>query len=92
MCYKKIILISQSNTKHILKPSSNQSLFKLIISGQTLIKLNDFLPIYVYFNGQTLSSVFEQFSFFSKVFWAKNAKIDFSRKNGFESCFYKIDV
>ena len=32
------------------------------------------MPIYVSFNGQTLSSVFEQFSFTSKFFWVKNAK------------------
>ena len=48
------------------------------------------MPIYVYFNGQMFSSVFEQFSFTSKV---KNAKtVFFFMKNGFESSFYKIDV
>ena len=50
------------------------------------------MPIYVYFNGQTFSSVFEQFSFTSNFFLVKNAKIVFFRKNGFESSFYKIDV
>ena len=54
---------------YILKPSSNWSLFKLIISDKTLIKLKMMLfLIYVYFNGQTLSSVFEQFSFTSNFF------------------------
>ena len=67
----------------ILKPSSNSSLFKLIISDQTLIKLKRFLPIYVHFNGQTFSSVFEVFFYF-KFFLVKNAKIDFLKeKNGF---------
>ena len=51
-----------------VKPSSNWSLFKHIISDQTLIKLKLFLPIYVHFNGQTFSSDFEQFSFTSKFF------------------------
>ena len=32
------------------------------------------MPIYVYFNGQTFSSVFEQFSFTSKFFWLKMQK------------------
>ena len=31
----------------------------------------------MHFNGQTFSSVFEQFSFTSKFFGVKNAKIDF---------------
>ena len=78
---------------NILKPSSNWSLFKLIISGQTLIKLKIFLPIYVHFNGQTLSSVFEQFSFTSKSFGLKMQKSPFSkRKNGFESNFFYIKL
>ena len=50
------------------------------------------MPIYVYFNGQTLSSVFEQFSFTSKFFGLKMQKSYFLRKKGFESSFYKIDV
>ena len=50
------------------------------------------MPIYVYFNGQTFSSVFEQFSFTSKFFGLKMQKSYFLRKNGFESSFYKIDV
>ena len=51
----------------VLKPTANRSLFKLIISDQTLIKLKllFFLPIYVHFNGQTFRGVFEQFSFTS---------------------------
>ena len=47
---------------------------------------------YVYFNGQTFSSVFEQFSFTSKIFGLKMQKSYFLGKNGFESSFYKIDV
>ena len=34
----------------------------------------------MHFNGQTFSSVFEQFSFTSKFFWVKNAKIDFFKE------------
>ena len=42
---------------------------------------------------KTFSSVFEQFSFTSKVFWLKMRKSTFFlKKNGFESSFYKIDV
>ena len=36
--------------------------------------------MYVHFNGQTFSSVFEQFSYTSKFFVVENAKIDFFRK------------
>ena len=50
------------------------------------------MPIYVHFNGQTFSSVFEQFSFTSKFFELKMQKSFFLGKNGFESSFYKIDV
>ena len=52
------------------------------------------MPIYVYFNGQMFSSVFEQFSFTSKFFGSKMQKLYFFLgKNGFESSFfYKIDV
>ena len=50
------------------------------------------MPIYVYFNGQTFSSVFEQFSFTSKFFGLKMQKLYFLGKNGFESSFYKIDA
>ena len=52
-----------------------------------------FLPIYVHFNGQMFSSVFEQFSFTSKFFGliCKNRPF-FLKKNDFESNFYKIDV
>ena len=46
----------------------------------------------MYFNGQTFSSVFEQFSFTSKIFGLKMQKSTFLRKNGFKSSFYKIDV
>ena len=65
---------------YILKPSSNRSLFKLIISDQTLIKLTGFLPICVHFNGQTFSSVFEQFSFTSKFFGIKMQKSTFFKE------------
>ena len=47
---------------------------------------------YVRFNGQTFSSVFEQFSFTSKFLGLKMQKSTFFKKNGFESSFYKIDV
>ena len=47
----------------------------------------------MHFNGQTFSSVFEQFSFTSKIFGLKMRKSTFFKeKNGFESRFYKIDV
>ena len=71
------------------KPSSNQSLFKLIISDQTPTKLKLF---FVHFNGKTLSSVFEKFSFTSKFSGLKCKNRLFKRKNGFESSFYEIDV
>ena len=48
------------------------------------------MPIYVYFNGHTFSSVFEQFSFTSKCFGLKMQKSYFLGKNGFESSFYKM--
>ena len=50
------------------------------------------MPIYVYFNGQTFSSIFEQFPFTSKFFGLKCKNRLFLRKNGFESGFYKIDI
>ena len=79
---------------YILKPSSNWSLFKLIISDETLIKSKSFLPIYVHFNGQTFSSVFEQFSFTSNFFGLKMQKSNFCKKKWFWEWvfFYKIDV
>ena len=46
----------------------------------------------MHFNEQTLSGVFEQFSFISKSLGLKNAKKTCFKKNGFESSFYKIDV
>ena len=48
--------------------------------------------MYVHFNGQTFSSVFEQFSFTSKFFGFKMQKSTFLEENGFESSFYKIDI
>ena len=50
------------------------------------------MPICVYLNGQSFSSVFEQFSFTSKNFGLKMQKMYFLGKNGFESSFYEIDV
>ena len=51
------------------------------------------MPIYVHFNGQTFSSVFEQYSFTSKFFGLKMQKSTFLKKNGFASIFfYKIDL
>ena len=50
--------------------------------------MNDFLPTYVHFNGQTFISVFEQFSFTSKFFGLKMQNSSFCKKNG----FYNIDV
>ena len=50
------------------------------------------MPIYVYFNGQTFSSVFEQFPFTSKFLGLKVQKSYFLGKDGFESSLYKIDV
>ena len=49
-------------------------------------------PIYVYFDGQTFSSAFEQFSFTSMFFGLKMQKSISFKKNGLESSFYKIDV
>ena len=46
----------------------------------------------MHFNGQTLSVVFEQFSFTSKFLGLKMQKKKKDLKNGFESSFYKIDV
>ena len=50
------------------------------------------MPIYLYFSGQTFSSVFEQFFFTSIFFGLKMHKLYFLGKNGFESSFYNIDV
>ena len=51
-----------------------------------LIKLDRILPIYVHLNGQTLSGVFEQFSFTSKFLGLIMQKL-----TGFECSFYKIE-
>ena len=40
------------------------------------------------FNGQTFSGVLKTFFFYFKVFGVKNAKIDFFKKNSFESSFF----
>ena len=50
------------------------------------------MPIYVYFNGQTFSSVFEQLSCTSKFFGLKMQNRISLGENGFECSFYKIDV
>ena len=81
---------------NILKQSSDQSRFKLIISYQTLIKLRWFFCLYnnVHFNGKRLAVFWNSFFSF-KVVLAKNAKIDFFLKRKWiwkESSFYKIDV
>ena len=84
--------ISCINKISILKPSSNWSLFKLIISDKKLIKLKLFLPIYVHLNGQTLRVFLNSFLLLQK-FGLKMQKSTFlKKKNGFESSFYKIDV
>ena len=59
------------------RSSSNRSLFKLIISDKTLIKLKCFFALYVPFNGQTCSSVFEQFTFTAKFFGLQMQKSTF---------------
>ena len=46
----------------------------------------------MHFNGQTVSSIFEQFSFTVKFFGLKMQKSTFLRESGFESSIYKIDV
>ena len=61
-------------SRYILKPISNQSLFKLIISDQTLKNEMNFC-LYVHFNGQTFSGVFEQLSFASKFLGFFKVKI-----------------
>ena len=54
-----------------LKPSYNQSLFKLTISDQELTKLNYFIHKYVHFTGQKLSGVLEQLPFTRKFLGKK---------------------
>ena len=48
------------------------------------------MPIYVYFNGQTFSSVFEQFSFTSKFFELKMQKSYFLGKMVLRVVFIKL--
>ena len=51
------------------------------------------MPIYVYLMGKRLAVFLNSFLLLQSFFWVKNAKIVFFLgKNGFESCFYKIDV
>ena len=49
------------------------------------------MPIYVYFNQQTFSSVLNSFLLLQNFFGLKMQKSFFFRKKGFESSFYKID-
>ena len=44
----------------------------------------------MYLNGQTFSSVFEQFSFTSKIFEVKMQKSTFLRENGFGSSLFSF--
>ena len=46
----------------------------------------------MHFNGQTFSSVFEQFSLNSNYFWLQMLKSTFFKKNGFESSFFYIKL
>ena len=55
----------------MLKPISNRSLFKLIISDQTLVKLKWFLRVYAHLNGQMFSGGLEQFSITTKCLGLK---------------------
>ena len=48
------------------------------------------MPINVYFNGQTFSSVFEQFSFTSKFFGLKMQKSYFLGEMGLRVVFIKL--
>ena len=48
------------------------------------------LPIYVHFNGQTFSSVFEQLSFTSKFVWLKMQKSTFLEKMVLREVFIKL--
>ena len=53
----------------------------------------NFCFIYVHFNGQTISGVFEQFSFTSMFLGLEMQKSTFFKKKWFwEYLFYKIDV
>ena len=47
-----------------------------------------FLPIYVHFDGQTFSGVYEQFFFYFKVFGIKNVKIDFFKEKMILKVFF----
>ena len=80
---KLLWLLNIYNTLNILKPSSNWSLFKLIISDQTLIKLKWFFSYICAFEWANVSQCFWTVFFYFKVFWVKNAKIDFLRKKRF---------
>ena len=46
----------------------------------------------MHFNGQTLSDVFEQFSFTSNFFELKMQKSTFCKKNSFKSSFFFIKL
>ena len=64
------------------------ALFKLIISDQALITLNEFLPIYVQFNGQKFRGLSEKS--FNPQFWVKMQKYAFLKKNNFNEVLYQI--
>ena len=78
-CYAILIVLSRFA---LLKPSSNWSLFKVIISDQTLIKLNDVMPIYVYLMGKRLA-VFLNKLLLQRFVGLKKQKSYFFRKKLF---------
>ena len=73
----------------ILKPSSNRSLFKLIISDKIEAIV---LPIMCILMGKRLAVFFNSFLLLQSFFGLKMHKSTFlKKKNGFESSFYIID-
>ena len=77
----------------MIKPSSNWSLFKLIISDQKLIKLKCFCLYMCILIGKRLAVFLNTLHFTSKFFGLKIQKSTFLKKNDFESSFfYKIDI
>ena len=78
---------------YILKPSSNRSHFKLIISDQTLIKLKRYFAyICAFYMGKLLAVFLISFLLLQSFLGKKMQKWTYLRKTGFESSFYKIDV
>ena len=86
--------IHYSNRISILKPSSNWSLFQLIISDQTLNKIETIFCLYMcILMGKRLTVFLNSFLFFtSKFFGLKMQKTTFFEKKGFESSSYEIDI